>query len=112
MFYSRELKLSQIHSNLQETQQRMTDSMKSLVLRGHELEDLDEGAVSLETSSRSFERKARSLRAEMCCQKYRWYILAVIVLIVINLHNNFGKMQFTQIINNGSRSKFNNLLYI
>lgn len=83
LLHSRELKLSQIHSNLQETQQRMTDSMKSLVLRGQELEDLDEGAVSLEASSRSFERQVKSLRAKMCCQKYRWYILAVIILIVI-----------------------------
>lgn len=81
--YSRESNLSTIHDNLNETQQRMTESMKSLVLRGRELEDLDEGAVSLETSSKSIERQARSLRRKMCLEKYRWYIMAVIIIIVL-----------------------------
>lgn len=81
--YSRESKLSQIQNNLQDTQDKMTESMKSLVLRGRELEDLDEGAVSLEASSRSFERQAKSIRRKMCWQQYRWYILAVIVLIAL-----------------------------
>ncbi|KAK8852757.1 hypothetical protein M9Y10_017747 [Tritrichomonas musculus] len=83
--FSRESKLSEIQNNLRETQKTMTDSMKSLVLRGRELEDLDEGAVSLEASSKNFERQALKIKREMWWQKYRWYVLAAIVIAAIIL---------------------------
>ncbi|OHS98370.1 Vesicle-associated membrane protein 7 [Tritrichomonas foetus] len=78
-----EYKLSEIHHNLNETQDVMTDSLKKAMLRGQELEELELSSTAIELGSREYSTNVRSLKCKNICLKYWIYFIVAMVLFTI-----------------------------
>jgi vesicle-associated membrane protein 7 len=44
---------------------------------------MEQKAESIKESANTFQREATNVRRKMCWQKWRWYIIGVLILLVI-----------------------------
>jgi hypothetical protein len=79
----RSIKLAQSRENNQRTQDATTRNLTLALARGEQLEIMAVKADQIKESASTFHREGSSLARMMWCQKARWYILAVILLLVI-----------------------------
>lgn len=79
-------RIAAIKDNLADTEQKMQESLQAALLRGEQLEDLHEAALSIELTSKEYSRGARQIRIKMYWDKYKPFIVigcVVIFLIII-----------------------------
>ncbi|OHS99850.1 Vesicle-associated membrane protein 714 [Tritrichomonas foetus] len=76
-------RLEEAKSNLQDTQNTMSDNLQKALLRGDNLQDMENSASSIAASSNTFGRSATSVRRKMLCMKYRFHIVAVVAIVLI-----------------------------
>ena len=78
-------KIRQIKSNIADAQSTMTEAMQSALLRGDKIESMSQKADVLANNAKDYERNATKVKRKMCWEKYRWYLLGVIIAIIVIL---------------------------
>lgn len=76
-------KIAVIKDNIAKAQETMTENLSEALLRGEKLTIMEEKADRIKTNAAQFKYESARVRRKMCFQRYRWYILGVIVVIVI-----------------------------
>jgi hypothetical protein len=77
-------KIAQIKSNIEETQNTMTQNLTMALARGEQLSVMSEKAENIRESAQSFRREAEKVRCQQCLAKWKWYFLGTgITLLVI-----------------------------
>ena len=78
-------KIRQIKSNLADAQNSMTEAMQQALLRGDKIDTMSQKADVLANNAKDYERSATRVKRKMCWEKYRWYILGAILVIIVIL---------------------------
>lgn len=78
-------KIRRIKSNIAEAQETMTEAMQSALLRGDKIENMSQKADVLANNAKDYERSATRVKRKMCWEKYRWYLIGVVLFIIIIL---------------------------
>ena len=76
-------KIATIKGNLAKAQETMTENLTQALIRGEKLEVMEEKANSIKNHAEVFHRAATNVKRKMCWEKYRWYILGTIIVLVI-----------------------------
>jgi vesicle-associated membrane protein 7 len=76
-------KISQIHANLEETQNKMTQNLTMALARGEQLSVLADKADNIRESAATFKREAEKVKCQQCVAKWKWYILGTVILLVV-----------------------------
>jgi vesicle-associated membrane protein 7 len=76
-------KIQTIKDNQRETQVQMTENLTLALQRGAGLDELSTKADTLKESAQTFHREATAIKRQMCCQKWRWYIIGITIAVVI-----------------------------
>jgi hypothetical protein len=77
-------KIAQIKSNIEETQNTMTQNLTLALARGEQLSIMSDKAENIRESASTFQREAEKIRCQQCVAKWKWYILGTgLVLAVI-----------------------------
>jgi hypothetical protein len=76
-------KLNQIKANLESAQTEMAQNLTKALARGEQLELMETKAEDIRNSAQSFRRDAEKLRCQQCVNKWRWWVLGSIILIVV-----------------------------
>lgn len=78
-------KMATIKANIAESQETMTQNLNEALARGAKFELMEKNATTIKKSTEAFKRETTALRKKMCFQKYKWYILAVGITVVLIL---------------------------
>ena len=76
-------KITQIKENLEETQEIMTHSFEQALLRESNLSEIEAKANNLSNVAMSYELSARSVKRKLCWEKYRYYIIECLIIIIV-----------------------------
>jgi vesicle-associated membrane protein 7 len=76
-------KIKKIKENLEETQETMTHAMEMALLRDSSLHEMELKTNSISETAGAYERKAISLKRRICWEKYRYYIIGVLIILVV-----------------------------
>lgn len=76
-------KISTIKSNLRDTQDQMTQNLTMALSRGEQLSVMESKAENIKESADTFHRQAKSVRRNMCIEKYKWWFIAALIVIVV-----------------------------
>lgn len=83
--YERSLKVSKITSNLQDSVATMNESLENAVLRGKRLENIEDLADTLGSSTSLYQENSRRLKTKNCFRKYQWYIVGCVIVVLMLL---------------------------
>jgi vesicle-associated membrane protein 7 len=76
-------KLNQIKANLESAQSQMTQNLTMALARGEQLATMETKAEDIRSSAQSFQREAKALKWQQCFNKWRWYFLGTLILLVV-----------------------------
>lgn len=76
-------KIANIKGNIAQAQEKMTENLTQALIRGEKLEVMEEKANNIKENAQVFHRKATAVKRKMCWEKYRWWILGIVVGIVV-----------------------------
>lgn len=76
-------KIDAINSNIQATNEVMTQTLATAIQRSEKLEVLEDKAENIKNSANNFQRQATQVRRQMCCEKYKWWIIIGVVVVVV-----------------------------
>lgn len=81
----RAAKIASIKGNIAEAQEKMTENLAEALVRGEKLTIMEEKANSIKNNADTFKRTAADVKRKMCFQKYRWYALGALVVVILIL---------------------------
>lgn len=76
-------KLANIKTNIAQAQEKMTENLTLALSRGEQLEIMEKKADKIYSNAQAFNREATKVSRLMCWQKYRWYLIAAIISLVL-----------------------------
>lgn len=76
-------KIAIIKENIMQAQEAMTKNLEEALKRGDSLEAMENKANELNNHAQQFERSTKDLKRKMCFQKYRWYFLGALIVVVL-----------------------------
>jgi vesicle-associated membrane protein 7 len=76
-------KINQIKQNLESAQTEMTQNLTMALARGEQLSNMETKAEDIRSSARTFQREAKALKWQQCLNKWRWWVLGIVILLVI-----------------------------
>ncbi|XP_022306575.1 vesicle-associated membrane protein 8-like [Crassostrea virginica] len=76
-------RLSELDGEVSEVTSLLKDNVDKVLTRGDKLDDIQQKAEDLESSSIQFSRKSRDLRRKMCCSNIRMTLILILVVTVI-----------------------------
>ena len=76
-------KLANIKSNISVAQDKMTENLTLALARGEQLEIMDQKADKILQHSQAFNREAANVNRKMCWQRYRWYVVGIVISIIL-----------------------------
>ena len=76
-------KITQIKSNLESTQDQMTQNLTMALARGEQLNVMEAKAENIKDSAATFRREATNVRRRMCLQKWKWYFIGIAIAVVV-----------------------------
>lgn len=76
-------KLALIKENVQKTQDQTTQNLTKALQRGEQLEIMSAKAENIKKSAQAFHREASNVKSMMCWQKWKFYIIGIIIGIVL-----------------------------
>jgi hypothetical protein len=76
-------KIALIKDQAQQAQEAMSRNITLALERGEAIDEMSEKAENLKDSAQTYHREATKLKEQLCWAKWRWRILAAIVLLVV-----------------------------
>ena len=76
-------KIATIKGNIAATQEKMTENLTQALIRGEKLEVMEEKANNIKEHAEVFHRAANTVKRKMCWERYRWYVLGVLIALVL-----------------------------
>lgn len=74
-------KMGQLRQQLEETKQVVMDDLELTVKRGQLLEDTRNKSESLVNASSVMKKRSKEVKVKMCCRRYMYYIIGVLVTL-------------------------------
>lgn len=78
-------KIATIKGNIAEAQEKMTENLAEALIRGEKLTIMEQKADTIRTNADTFKRSANQVKNKMCFQRYRWYFLGALIVIILIL---------------------------
>ena len=76
-------KILEIKNNLQEIQNSMTDSLEKTLLRGENINKLEDSTLKLSDNSNEYLRTSENLRRKLFFEKYKFLIIILLIILII-----------------------------
>jgi vesicle-associated membrane protein 7 len=76
-------KINKVKQNLENAQAEMTQNLTMALARGEQLSMMEQKADDIRASAQQFQRQATNLKWQQCFNKWRWWILGVIIVLVV-----------------------------
>ena len=74
-------KIGQLRQSLEETKDVLVDDLEEVTKRGQTLSKTAEKSQALQEASVSMNKRSKEVKRTMCCRKYMYYIIGVLVTI-------------------------------
>ena len=78
-------KIGQLREQLEETKAVVLEDLELTVKRGQLLEDTKQKSESLVNASSVMKKRSKEVKMKMCCRKYMYYIIGILVTIGLGL---------------------------
>lgn len=79
----RQAKIDQIRSNIVECQEIAAQNYIKALTRENELSEMQEESDKIAEYSKAFLREATKVRQKMCWEKYKWYLLVLVCVLLV-----------------------------
>ncbi|XP_048729654.1 vesicle-associated membrane protein 8-like [Ostrea edulis] len=76
-------RLDELTGEVSEVTSLLKDNVDKVLRRGDKLDDIQQKADDLESSSIQFQRSSRSLRRKMCCSNIKMTLILILVVIIV-----------------------------
>ena len=73
--------MGQLRQSLEETKAVVMDDLEQTLIRGQNLQKTKESSEKLKDTSVVMKKTSKDVKMKMCCRKYMYYIIGILVTI-------------------------------